>query len=152
MSGDAGELEEKETSETMCAQRPLNQLTEEEPVCAQTETPDKAECCNTFQSQSTTLTALTSDKSIEEESCDPPQELINVNTHHVVGLLCDTPEESGRGEFEEGAGEVEDVQTQCILIDGDISRELAAPSSAEEQEDVETEQTASGKEVEGDEE
>ncbi|XP_074546774.1 coiled-coil domain-containing protein 149-like isoform X2 [Halichoeres trimaculatus] len=149
VSGDVEEPKEKETSETMCSQRPLRQLTEEEPIREQTETPDEEERCNTVQLQSTTLTALTSDKSNEEECCDSSQELVNVNTHHVLGLSHATLEESGREEFDEGAEEVEGVETQCILIEGDISSEHAALSSTEEQEDVETEQTAGGQEVEG---
>lgn len=147
--GDAEELKEMETSETLCPQRPLNQLDNKEPVSDQTETPDEKERCNTVHLQRTTLTALTSDKSNEEECCDSLKELTNVSTHHVLGLSHETPEESGRGGFDEGAEEVEDVETQCILIEGDISSELRAYSSAEEQVAVETEHTADGHKVEG---
>lgn len=152
MLRDAEECKEKETSETLCSQTPSDQLAEEEPVRDQTETPDEEGHCDTVQLQSTTLSALTSEKSNEEESCNPPKELVNVNTHHVLGLSHETPEESVTGEFDERAEEVDDVESGCILIEGDISSELTAPSSAGEQEDVDAGQTAGVTEAEGQEE
>ncbi|XP_034544896.1 coiled-coil domain-containing protein 149-like isoform X2 [Notolabrus celidotus] len=158
VSDDAEELKEKATSAsitTECPQSSSNLSAEEEPVSNQTETPEE-ESYNTEQLQSTTLPTLMSDESKEEECHDSPQELINENTLHVIGLSHEALEESGRGrsEFDEAGEEVETVETQYILIEGNISSDVstAAASSAEEQEDVESNQTAEvydGQEREG---
>ncbi|XP_020499492.2 coiled-coil domain-containing protein 149 isoform X2 [Labrus bergylta] len=149
VSGDAEGLQEElqdELQEETCQQNPSTQSAELEPLSNRTETPEKEERCDAGQSQSTTdFTAVTGDESKEEEcQSDSPLKFTNV-TQNVSDLSRRTLEGS-RGhedELDEHNEELETVESECILIEGDISDDeftaaAAAASTAVEQENQET--------------
>ncbi|KAM7008641.1 coiled-coil domain-containing protein 149-like [Tautogolabrus adspersus] len=158
VSGDAEglreELQEDATSassEETCQQNPSTLPAELEPVSNWTETSEKEECCDAGQSQSTTdFTAVTSDEPKEEEcQSDSPLKFTNV-THNLSDLSYQTLEESGghEDELDEHNEELETVESECILIEGNISDDVftaavaaaAAASTAEEQENIKSNQ------------
>ncbi|XP_060915280.1 coiled-coil domain-containing protein 149-like isoform X12 [Labrus mixtus] len=150
VSGDAEGLQEglqDELQEETCQQNPSTQSAELEPLSNRTETSEKEERCDAGQSQSTTdFTAMTGDGSKEEEcQSDSPLKFTNV-TQSVSDLSRQTLEGSGghEDELDEHNEELETVESECILIEGDISDDeftaaaAAAASTAEEQENQET--------------
>ncbi|XP_060915211.1 coiled-coil domain-containing protein 149-like isoform X4 [Labrus mixtus] len=136
-----------ELQEETCQQNPSTQSAELEPLSNRTETSEKEERCDAGQSQSTTdFTAMTGDGSKEEEcQSDSPLKFTNV-TQSVSDLSRQTLEGSGghEDELDEHNEELETVESECILIEGDISDDeftaaaAAAASTAEEQENQET--------------
>ncbi|XP_060915271.1 coiled-coil domain-containing protein 149-like isoform X11 [Labrus mixtus] len=158
VSGDAEGLQEglqeglpeeatSASNEETCQQNPSTQSAELEPLSNRTETSEKEERCDAGQSQSTTdFTAMTGDGSKEEEcQSDSPLKFTNV-TQSVSDLSRQTLEGSGghEDELDEHNEELETVESECILIEGDISDDeftaaaAAAASTAEEQENQET--------------
>ncbi|XP_073322237.1 coiled-coil domain-containing protein 149-like isoform X2 [Pagrus major] len=147
VSGGGEELNEEEPSppsEGTCQQNSSYQSAEEEP-----ETPDSQVCNDSDRSQITIdLTALTSHQSKEEECLsDCPPTAPDVSTQQLSDFshLQETLENSGGGEDEsdECTDGVETVETECIITeeDTDIAASTAAAvSSAEEQEDVQSNQ------------
>uniref|UniRef100_UPI0037E97508 coiled-coil domain-containing protein 149-like isoform X2 n=1 Tax=Semicossyphus pulcher TaxID=241346 RepID=UPI0037E97508 len=138
-------------SEETCQQNPSDQSAEEEPVSFRIETPEREECHESGQSLITTdLPALTSPQSEEEEEEEEEDcqsslpELAAVNSHHQSDLSHQTLEtlEEGEDKSDEGSEKVETVETGCILTEGNNSCDvfIAAASSAEEQEDVQSNQ------------
>ncbi|XP_041641762.1 coiled-coil domain-containing protein 149-like isoform X2 [Cheilinus undulatus] len=133
------------SSEEACQQQPPStQPAEEELLSNQIETPDKDVGCDAGQSQSTAdVTLVTSDESKEEErQSDSTLKLTDV-TLGLSDLSKQTEEETERheDELDEHSEEVETVETECILMEGSISRsEYAAAGYAEELEDTEPKQ------------
>ncbi|XP_070770405.1 coiled-coil domain-containing protein 149-B-like [Enoplosus armatus] len=135
------EEEPSPSSEEMCQQNPSYQSAEEEP-----ETPDSEECDESGQSHITVdLTALTSHQSEEEEEClsgSSPTET-DVSTHHLQQTLKSSDPAGGEDESDEYAKSVKTVETEFILTEENVNNVIsaaAAVSSAEEQEDVQSNQ------------